>query len=223
MKAAFISDIHGNFEALKAVLEKIDSLGIKHIYCAGDVSGYYPQINECCDVLRARDIPCVMGNHDWYLGGGGFCSRSRSVNDCLEYQRRIIRPDNLRWLQSLPLQIHIGEVKVVHGGWADPIDEYLKPSEEYFQNINGTHFVSGHTHIQALHTYPGKTYCNPGSIGQPRDGNPDAAFATYETGEFTLHRTPYDMQKIFDLMAAAGFDDYYYGGLKTGSRNLKKL
>ena len=92
MKIAFISDIHGNFEALKAVLEEIDRMGITQIYCAGDVVGYYAQINECCEELRKREIPCVMGNHDWYVAGGGFCPRSRSVNDCLAYQRTIIEP-----------------------------------------------------------------------------------------------------------------------------------
>ena len=83
MKTAFISDIHGNYEALTSVLAEIDRLGVERIYCAGDVVGYYSQINECCRELREREIPCVMGNHDWYMAGGGFCPRSRSVNDCL--------------------------------------------------------------------------------------------------------------------------------------------
>ena len=58
---------------------------------------------------------------------------------------------------------------------------------------------------------------------EPRDGDPRAAFAIYEECEFTLHRVEYDMQKVFDLMSAAGFNDYYYGGLKTGARNLQRL
>ena len=69
------------------MLAEIDRLGVTSIYCAGDVVGYYAQINECCHELREREIPCVMGNHDWYMAGGGFCPRSRSVNDCLVYQR----------------------------------------------------------------------------------------------------------------------------------------
>ena len=83
--------------------------------------------------------------------------------------------------------------------------------------------MTGHTHVQCLQHYGGKTYCNPGSVGQPRDGNPDAAFAVYTGSSFELHRVAYDMQKVFDLMDAAGFNDYYYGGLKTGSRNLRRL
>ena len=164
-----------------------------------------------------------MGNHDWYMAGGGFCPRSQSVNDCLIYQRKIIKSDHLEWLRTLPLQMRIGEVRMVHGGWADPIDEYLKPTQEYFEKVVGNIFVSGHTHYQALHKFGEKTYCNPGSVGQPRDGDPRAAFAIYDQGEFTLHRVEYDMQRVFDLMQLAGFSDYYYGGLKTGSKNLRRL
>ncbi|MGK5049146.1 metallophosphoesterase family protein [Janthinobacterium sp. GB4P2] len=223
MKMAFISDIHGNFEALKAVLSEIDRLGISEIYCAGDVVGYYTQINECCDVLRAREIPTVMGNHDWYMAGGGFCPRSKSVNDCLAYQRTVISAENLQWLRCLPVQLQAGDVRMVHGGWGDPVDEYLKPSAEYFAQVEGSTFVSGHTHVQRQDIFDGKTYCNPGSVGQPRDGDPRAAFASYDEGQFTLHRVEYDMQPVFRLMEAAGFNDYYYGGLKTGSKTLKRL
>ncbi|TRZ97497.1 MAG: metallophosphoesterase, partial [Nitrospiraceae bacterium] len=102
MKIAFISDIHGNYEALKAVLSKLDKLGISKVYCVGDIVGYYSQINECCKELRSRGIPSVMGNHDWYMAGGGFCPRSKSVNDCLAYQRGVIEKDNLDWLKRLP-------------------------------------------------------------------------------------------------------------------------
>ncbi len=223
MTIAFISDIHGNFEALKAVLAEIDRLGAHTIYCAGDVVGYYSQVNECCAALRARDIACVMGNHDWYMAGGGFCPRSRSVNDCLAYQRRVIDPDHVAWLRSFPVHRQIGEIQMVHGGWADPIDEYLKPSAEYFAQVQGRLFVSGHTHLQTVQQFGEQVYCNPGSVGQPRDGDPRAAFALFDNGKFSLHRVAYDMQTVFDLMDAAGFNDYYYGGLKTGARNLRRL
>ncbi|MEQ1882350.1 MAG: metallophosphoesterase family protein [Burkholderiales bacterium] len=223
MKTAFISDIHGNFEALKAVLAEVDALGIDRVYCAGDVVGYYSQINECCRELRERRIPCVMGNHDWYMAGGGFCRRSKSVNDCLAYQRRVIEGQHLEWLRTFPLQMSIGEIQMVHGGWTDPVDEYLKPTAAYFEQVLGNVFVSGHTHLQTVQRFGDKLYCNPGSVGQPRDGDPRAAFAVYEQGEFTLHRIEYDMQKVFDLMQAAGFSDYYYGGLKTGSSKLRRL
>ena len=223
MKIAIISDIHGNYEALKCVLAEIDRIGVDSIYCTGDVVGYYSQVNECCDALRARNIPCLMGNHDWYLAGGGFCPRSRSVNDCLVYQRKVISSENVDWLRSLPVFFDLGDLKMVHGGWGDPIDEYLKPSAEYFARIEGKYFVSGHTHIQSVHDYGDKVYCNPGSVGQPRDGDPRAAFVIYENGVFIKHRVDYDLQRVFDLMDQAGFNDYYYGCLQTGARNLRRL
>lgn len=223
-KIGIISDIHGNYEALKIVLATLDAMNVTEIYCLGDVVGYYSQVNECCDELRKRNIPCLMGNHDWYMASGGFCPRSKSVNDCLEYQRKVITQKNIEWLRTFEVQRFVGSIHMVHGGWADPIDEYLlEPNEEYFSKIEGKNFISGHTHLQSLHIFKNKTYCNPGSVGMPRDNDPRAAFATFESGEFTLHRLAYDMQIVFDLMDKAGFNDYYYGCLKTGARNLCKL
>ncbi len=224
MSIAIISDIHGNYEALKMVLNQIDSMNIKKVYCLGDVVGYYSQINECCDELRRRKIPCLTGNHDWYMVSGGFCPRSKSVNDCLVYLRKVISQENLNWLNSFQLQFDVEGVKMVHAGWADPIDEYITdPGPNYFSRMNGSLFVSGHTHIQSLHYFGRQTYCNPGSVGQPRDLDPRAAFATFENGQFFLHRVDYNMKVVFDLMERAGFNDYYYGCLKTGARNLCRL
>jgi predicted phosphodiesterase len=148
MTTAFISDIHGNYEALKAVLAEIDRMRVTEIVCVGDVVGYYSQVNECCDELKRRGIPSVLGNHDWYLGFGGFCTRSRSVNECLVYQRKVITSENVNWLRAFHLQMQIGNAQVVHAGWGDPIDEYLtSPNEDYFARLSGVNFVSGHTHV----------------------------------------------------------------------------
>ena len=164
-----------------------------------------------------------MGNHDWYMAGGGFCARSKSVNECLAYQRGVIEARHLAWLKTLPTQLRVGDVQIIHGGWSDPIDEYLKPTPEYFERVLGRVFVSGHTHVQVLQVSGDKIYCNPGSVGQPRDGDPRAAFAVFDGQGFELHRVEYDMQRVFDLMHAAGFSDYYYGGLKYGAKNLRRL
>lgn len=217
---ALISDIHGNYVALEQVLKSIDSMGITTVYCLGDVAGYYSQINECCDALRARDIISIMGNHDWYLGGGGYCLRSQSVNDCLSYQRKVITSENLQWIASFPVFKRAEGISMVHGGWGDPIDEYLEISQEYFNRLDGKVFASGHTHVQMLVEYPGKTYCNPGSVGQPRDGDPRAAFATWNGQKFQLHRVEYDVEKVGELMEKAGFSEYYYRRLRTGASKM---
>ena len=223
MKIGIISDIHGNYEALKTVLDELDRMGIAEVHCLGDVVGYYSQVNECCNELRERGIQSLMGNHDWYMAGGGFCPRSKSVNDCLAYQRKIITSENREWVKTFKAFKELGHIKMVHGGWADPIDEYLEPSEEYFGNVEGKIFFSGHTHIQSLNYFIDKVHCNPGSVGQPRDNDPRAAFAIFYNGKIALHRIEYDMEKVFYLMNKAGFNDYYYGSLKTGAKNLRKL
>lgn len=219
---AIISDVHGNYEALKKVLEKIDSMNISEIYCLGDVAGYYSQINECCDVLRKRNVRCVMGNHDWYMVSGSKCLRSHSVNDCLKYQCKIISKENFKWIASFPVIINAHEVSMVHGGWQNPIDEYLEVSLEYFNDIEGKLFLSGHTHVQCLCQYGTKMYCNPGSVGQPRDGDNRAAFATFNGERFELYRVEYNIKKVGELMQEAGFEKYYYGCLMDASKHLHK-
>lgn len=221
MKIGLISDIHGNHPALRAVLERLDALGVDAVYCLGDVVGYYTQVNECCDAVRARNIPCVMGNHDWYLASGGYCLRSKSVRDCLTHQRAVVTPENLAWLKGLPVHIEAHGLSLLHGGWSDPIDEYLRePDEGYFAPMPGRFFASGHTHVQVVRQYGDKCYCNPGSVGQPRDGDPRAAFAVFEDGRFTPHRVEYDTAEVFALMDRAGYNDYYYGCLVTGASRL---
>jgi predicted phosphodiesterase len=218
---ALISDIHGNYTALREVLKKIDQMGIQEVYCLGDIVGYYSEVNECCEALRKRDIKSVMGNHDWYLVAKSFCPRSNSVNDCLEYQKKIITKDNFDWIRSLPLFLNIGNLSVLHGGWTNPIDEYLYPTAEYFNRIEGKYFASGHVHKQVIKSFGNKKYCNPGSVGQPRDNNPKAAFATFDENVFHLHRVNYNIDRVGELMEQAGFSGYYYGCLKTGSKNLQ--
>ena len=217
---AIMSDIHGNYEALKQVLYKIDEMKITEIFCLGDVVGYYSQVNECCNELRKRKVKCVMGNHDWYLISGTLCQRSRSVNDCLDYQRKIITEENRKWISTFPAIIKEHEISMVHGGWINPIDEYLKPRNEYFRNIEGNIFCSGHSHIQQTRIYEEKIYCNPGSVGQPRDGDNRAAFATYDGEKFVLHRVEYDIAQVGKLMDLVGFNPYYYGCLRDASKNL---
>lgn len=216
-----VSDIHGNYTALLEVLNALDAMDIRDVYCLGDIVGYYSQINECCNELRKRNVKCIMGNHDWYMIAKSFCPRSNSVNDCLRYQRTIITDENFNWLSSLPIYRNIEGLSMVHGGWCDPIDEYLEPQKEYFNKLDGRYFVSGHTHIQSIMDFGDKIYCNPGSVGQPRDNNPKSAFATFDGEKIFLYRVKYDIDKVGKLMDEAGFSGYYYGCLKTGARRLQ--
>jgi putative phosphoesterase len=213
-----ISDIHGNHVALTAVLAELDALGVEEVICLGDIAGYYPQINECCDTLRERNIFSLAGNHDGYLVDGGGCPRSVSATRCLMYQQTIITPSNLAWLATLPLRDRKHNIELIHGGWNDPLEEYLRPSQTYFDALPGQHFASGHTHVQHLWTGNGKVYCNPGSVGQPRDGNPHAAYALWDGQAFSLRRVEYDVGAIQRLTRDAGFEPYFYDNLAIGSR-----
>jgi len=213
-----ISDIHGNYAALSAVLNLLDKEGVSDIYCLGDVAGYYCQINECCEVLRQRGILSLMGNHDLYLVRGEDCPRSRSANVCLAYQRKMITKENLEWLATFPSRFEVGGIQMVHGGWNDPYDEYVSPSCGYFSSVQGSVFASGHTHVQCLWEKDGKTYCNPGSVGQPRDGDPRASYAIWNGVSFMLRRTEYDVRWVQADMAKAGFDPHYYENLARGTR-----
>ncbi len=219
---AFISDVHGNYAALSAVLAELDARSINRIFCAGDVAGYYPKVNECCDELRERGVTTVMGNHDWYLGGSGACQRSKSANACIDYQRTVISDSNRLWLRALPITIDEPAFRLVHGGWEDPIDEYLEPNAEYFDQLSGKLFISGHTHVARISNFAGKTHCNPGSVGQPRDGDARASFAQLRDGQLSLHRVEYDIDAVAGQMEAAGFDEHFFGGLYTGARQLQR-
>jgi putative phosphoesterase len=213
-----ISDIHGTYVALRAVLTRLDEMGVSKIICLGDTCGYYSQINECCDELQKRQIFSLMGNHDWYLVTGESCPRSDSANRCIEYQRAVISDSNRSWLATLKSSAKIDNLNIVHGGWDDPLDQYLVPSVEYFSRLDGKFFASGHTHVPVIWNTEGKAYCNPGSVGQPRDGDPRASFAILSDASFSLHRVNYDYESVQAKMKAAGFEPYFYENLSTGTR-----
>ncbi|WP_291993477.1 metallophosphoesterase family protein [Candidatus Accumulibacter sp. ACC003] len=215
-----ISDIHGSHVALAAVLARLDEMAVSEIICLGDIGGYYCQVNECCEELRSRNIFSLMGNHDWYLATGETCPRSASANRCLDYQRRILAETNRSWLQSLKPRADIGALSIVHGGWNDPLDEYVVPSVEYFSCLEGRFFASGHTHVPCVWGAGDKKYCNPGSVGQPRDGDPRAAFALWDrdSGVFTLQRVRYNYVLLQTAMKQAGFEPYFYENLSRGTR-----
>lgn len=214
---AIISDIHGNFPALRAVMAKIEMSGYERIISLGDVAGYYCQVNECIDLLRQKNVINIMGNHDYYIVNNQPCPRSNAANDCLNYQRRHITLKNLEWLKNSVQKIDRNMESFVHGGWKDTLDEYLTDvKEDYFKDEKGKYFFSGHTHIQSLKLLGKICHCNPGSVGQPRDNNPKAAFALFDGEKVYLKRVDYDIDKIAIAMESCGFNSYFYEGLYTG-------
>ncbi|HQP25478.1 MAG TPA: metallophosphoesterase family protein [Smithellaceae bacterium] len=216
---AIISDIHGNFPALQAVMQEIEQEGCRQIVSLGDVAGYYCQLNECIELLRRKEIPNIMGNHDYYLTFNKPCPRSNAANILLQYQREHILPEHLEWLRNSSSKIECFGMSLVHGGWRDPLDEYLtEVSPDYFKNEPAAFFFSGHTHVQSLKILAGICHCNPGSVGQPRDHDPRAAFALFDGERVYLKRVAYDIDRIAAKMSKCGFDEYFYKGLNKGQK-----
>ena len=217
---AIISDVHGNYPALMAVLNKIDELGCERIISLGDVSGYYCMVNECIDEFRKRGIINILGNHDYYVSGRGDCPRSYTVNRITEYQRKIIALENLNYLKNSSLGIDNDLLSARHGGWKDPIDEYVDAFN--FDDVSDKDvrlFCSGHTHVQKMVKNGKRVYFNPGSVGQPRDFDPRAAYAIIkDNGTVELKRTEYNIDRIAYEMAEAGFEERIYSCLYNGTR-----
>lgn len=217
---AIISDIHGNYPALTRAFEEIDRLGINEIISLGDIAGYYPMINECIDELRRRNVANLMGNHDYYLCSNANITRSKSASELLDYQRKVISKENLEWLSQSTFSYNTDDISMVHGGWNNPTEEYLYSiSDSYFDDLKFKYFFCGHSHVQKLiKMKSGKIFCNPGSIGQPRDGDPRAAFAVFNNRGIKLKRVEYDIDHIAGVTKSLGFPDSYFQNLYEGKR-----
>jgi diadenosine tetraphosphatase ApaH/serine/threonine PP2A family protein phosphatase len=153
---------------------------------------------------------------------GESCPRSKLVSEITEYQRGIISAEQVAWLSKSQAYIRRGRTCFVHGGWQDPIDQYLyEISEDIFPDETDI-FFAGHTHVQALVDLPGKRFCNPGSVGQPRDGDARSAFATFSDNfsdnAITLHRVAYDIDETAYHMRKAGFPAPCYENLYLGAQ-----
>lgn len=217
---ALLSDIHANLPALDAVLAHARMLGCTRYLSLGDVVGYGAQPRECIERLRALGARNIMGNHDHYLVSDENCTRSKVVAATIERQKTMVGAEQLDWLRaSLPL-LREGRMLFVHGGPEDPRDQYLYALRANSIPADVELLFSGHTHVQALiELETGQRYCNPGSVGQPRDGDPRAAFATLATDDrIVLHRVPYDIDGAARAMAEAGFEPFQYQNLYVGAQ-----
>lgn len=221
---AVVSDIHGNLPALEAVLAKIDELGCQRIISLGDVTGYYAQPSECIDLLIERQAIQLLGNHDKYLVDGSGCPRSRTVSGLLKHQERAVTTAQIDLLSRLESRHDEGNASFVHGGWRDPTDQYIYRVREDLFPAGFQFFFSGHTHVQCRVSLANdRIFCNPGSVGQPRDGDPRAAFAVFSGDSVELHRVNYDIDKTVKAMQDAGYTETrlwmnLYEGAQIGGR-----
>jgi predicted phosphodiesterase len=215
---AILSDIHANLPALEAVIADAEARGCSRFISLGDVVGYGAQPGECIDLLQSLKVTNILGNHDSYITLAENCSRSRVVTQIIDYQRTILSPQQVAWLCGSISHLREDGNLFLHGGPDDPRDQYLYKVSEETVPRDVRWLFSGHTHVQIRADFNGRGYCNPGSVGQPRDGDCRAAYATLDGETLQLHRVTYDIDRAVAAMKAAGFEPFCYENLYQGAQ-----
>jgi predicted phosphodiesterase len=242
MKYAIISDIHGNTEALTAVLEDIEKVGgVDGVWCLGDVTGYGPEPGACIDRLKDLVSVCVAGNHD----RGSIEKLDLSVFNplgqaALRWIQQQLNAGQQAWLGTLPLSAADGDFRLVHASPSDPLLEYVLSTgiaERNFPFFKERYCFFGHTHLPEVYKMEGglctaaslvpgvglmlgetKLMINPGSVGQPRDGDARASYGILDTdgNVFRLHRVAYDIEVTQAKIMKAGLPVHLATRLEQG-------
>jgi predicted phosphodiesterase len=222
MRILIISDIHANLTAFETVLENAKN-DWEYVWCLGDVVGYGPDPNECVNLLRSLPHLCLAGNHDWAaLGRLDIRTFNPDARKAVDWTRDTLTPENTMYLEALPTTFVIGNYTLAHGSPREPVWEYIL--EPLIAALNFSHFETpyclvGHTHQPIIYEQVSESgdteaimpayrqprllnghrqIINPGSVGQPRDANPDAAYAILEmeTNYWEHRRVPYDIAAV---------------------------
>ncbi|NMB60791.1 MAG: metallophosphoesterase family protein [Chloroflexi bacterium] len=227
MRVLVISDIHSNLTALEKVLSVAGSYDA--VWCLGDLVGYGPDPNECIEVVRGLpNLVCVRGNHDAaILGDVDQHTFNHEASLAITWTKREITADSQDFLLRLPETIIQKEVTLVHGSPRNPVWDYVMDyltALRMFQFFDTQICMLGHTHVPAYwvekesdsknnlvldfqkRTIQGRVILNPGSIGQPRDHDPRASFALFDTENLTweLRRVEYDIASVQERIKKAG-------------------
>lgn len=243
MRRAIISDIHGNLEALTAVLHHVRQQNVQEVYCLGDIIGYGPNPCEC--LQQIMEFPCaVLGNHDAALIEPPREDLSETVRASVDWTKQQLAArlgtSAMNFVRSLPRSFQQADAMYVHGSPRDPTHEYVFRMDihneakiaDIFRRFDRVCF-HGHTHIPGVMTpneFLRPSECNNvytigtipalinvGSIGQPRDGDPRACYVIYSDDTVTFHRVPYaadvTLQKI---LAIPELDDSFGDRLLRG-------
>ena len=239
MRVAVLSDIHSNIVALDAVLSHAGD--VDAIWHLGDVVGYGPEPDAVVARLSERAATGVRGNHDAAAVGGfeidWFNPEARAA---AEWTRDTMSASTRAWLSDLPERRVVDDTLLVHGSPRDPLREYVTDRRAASENMElqeTDHALHGHTHVPVawLGTTDGvtlvranetdgvdlgtrRTLVNPGSVGQPRDGDPRAAYLVLDRalGRVTWHRVEYDIGRVQTAMRSAGLPDRLAARLSFG-------
>lgn len=229
MHCLVLADIHANLAAFQAALSAAGEFD--EIWCLGDIVGYGPDPDECVALLRSHPHVAVAGNHDWAaIGRLDLYEFNPSARAAAEWTSDHLRPESRRYLESLPIREGRGAFTLVHGSPRQPVWEYIDETDVAAENLDlleTPYCLVGHTHVPAVHTLPGTgaetegtladsdivlrlgsgpLILNPGSVGQPRDGDPRAAFAIVDPDARTaiLRRVAYAVPDTQERIVAAG-------------------
>lgn len=235
---AIISDVHANLEALVSVLKKIDEEKVDVIIFLGDCVGYGPAPAECLDILLDRADIMLAGNHDWAAAGlTDMTYFNPYAREAIEWTRDRLNSSQEDCLRSLPLTSVRGNMFLVHGTPREPEQWHYLTNREDAQ-LNFAYFeeplcLVGHSHIPFImeRTPAGRItslkgavavnkenryIINTGSVGQPRDGNPEAAYAILKEDIVVIKRTAYDIVRTQKKMRKAGLPEYLIDRLSIG-------
>lgn len=231
MRYGILGDIHSNLEALEVALAYLEGAGVDVLVSVGDVVGYGASPAECIARLRERDAHVVLGNHDAACAGRmDLLPFNPMARAAVSWSREVLSDEDLAWLEGLPLRLELADCAVAHGTWSRPERfEYTStPSDadESLEELDLPVLFVGHTHQpraflrphqDPLHTHyvrgaridlsdARKAVVNVGSIGQPRDGDPRAAVALFdsEADRVEIVRLEYDIAGAADRIRRAG-------------------
>jgi len=236
MRIAVLSDIHANLHALQAVWEDVSRLNVDNVYCLGDLVGYGAYPNEVVAFVQENRIHTVMGNYDEAVGydmrQSGTLSRTddedRLDRLTLGWTRRETSMEGKTYLQSLPIsrreRHRMMSMVFVHGS-PRRMDEYLYPDlplatfQAMARLADSDVVFMGHTHLPLVRRVDGTWFVNPGSVGMPRDGNPQASYAVFSRGlrtDIEIRRVTYDVDAAIDAVTGAGLPDELATWLTAG-------
>jgi predicted phosphodiesterase len=232
VRVAVISDVHGNLAALESVLAAADREEPDEIWCLGDLVGYGPNPNECCEIVRERAVICLGGNHDLAVRGTiDLREFSGDAAEAARWTKSVLTDSARAYLETLEPLGERAEVELYHGSARDPVWEYVLSDEAAAATLALTHtplVLVGHSHVALevawigdelggdvapagteLDLLDGRWLLNPGSVGQPRDGDPHAAFLILDLADrrAAYHRVAYDVERTQSEMRAAGLPE----------------
>jgi predicted phosphodiesterase len=244
MKVGIFGDVHANYEALRAVLDRLDDEDCDDFVCTGDTVGYGPQPGPCVDEIRERDVYCVLGNHDKYatlVVSDQLDRLDPATRESIQWTQNTLTVEQLRWLAELPLRLDFDEFTVLHGSFGPKRWAYLVNKENLalsFAHQDVPLAISGHSHLPVLCLADDapdgeptidflksmvvpkrpKVLLNPGSVGQPRDRDPRASCITYDTATREVHliRVEYDLAATQARMREAGLPERFAERLEQG-------